>query len=153
MKNTTKDEDVTIFMTNINRNELSNELEHSFRTVFRTFRKEINDLFSDYMPGNEFAVLKALYDNSPLMASEIASEVKVSSSHITAVTDRLVKKGLIVRTRSEEDRRIVFLEITMEGKDIARKMENIKHDYLVDKFNRLTSEEMKTMISLFNKLL
>jgi DNA-binding MarR family transcriptional regulator len=140
-------------MGNPNRTELTNELERSFRTVFRTFRKEVNDLFADYMPGNEFAVLKALYDNSPLMASEIAAEIKVSSSHITAVTDRLVKKNLIVRTRSEEDRRIVNLEITEKGKSVAQKMEDIKHQYFTEKFDRLTSEEMKMMNFLFNKLL
>ena len=57
------------------------------------------------------------------MASQIASEVNVTSSHITAVTDRLVRKGFVERKRSNSDRRIVYLEITEHGREVT---ENLK---------------------------
>lgn len=112
------------------RNELERELEMSLRRLFRTLRKGLNEVYSDYIPSNEFAVLQTLYNQSPLMASEIANELKVSSSHITAVTDRLVVKNYIQRVRSDSDRRIVYLEITEDGKEIAKKMDEIKNKYL-----------------------
>lgn len=135
------------------RNNLERDLEMSLRRLFRTLRKGLNEVYSDYIPSNEFAVLQTLFIQSPLMASEIANELKVSSSHITAVTDRLVGKNYIQRVRSDSDRRIVYLEITEDGREIAKKMDDIKNRYLGEKFSNLTDEEMKRMIASSTKLL
>jgi DNA-binding MarR family transcriptional regulator len=135
------------------RNDLERELEMSLRRLFRTLRKGLNEVYSDYIPSNEFAVLQTLFIQSPLMASEIANELKVSSSHITAVTDRLVGKNYIQRVRSDSDRRIVYLEITEDGREIARKMDNIKNNYLEKKFAALTDGDIKRMIESSTKLL
>lgn len=135
------------------RNNLERELEMSLRRLFRTLRKGLNEVYTDYIPSNEFAVLQTLHKNSPLMASEIANELKVSSSHITAVTDRLVGKNYIQRVRSDSDRRIVYLEITEDGKKIADEMDQIKNEYLAKKFTNLTEEEMKLMVAASTKLL
>lgn len=135
------------------RNNLERELEMSLRRLFRTLRKGLNELYTDYIPSNEFAVLQTLHKSSPLMASEIANELKVSSSHITAVTDRLVGKNYIQRVRSDSDRRIVYLEITEDGKKIANEMDLIKNEYLAIKFSNLSEEEMKLMVAASTKLL
>jgi DNA-binding MarR family transcriptional regulator len=135
------------------RKGIEHDLEMSLRRLFRTLRKGLNELYADYIPSNEFAVLQTLNNQSPLMASEIANELKVSSSHITAVTDRLVKKDYIQRVRSDSDRRIVYLEITEEGKKIAVEMDEIKNEYFGNKFSHLSEEEMKTMIKFFTELL
>jgi DNA-binding MarR family transcriptional regulator len=140
-------------MDSQSRNKLERELEMSLRRLFRTLRKGLNELYSDYIPSNEFAVLQTLNNHSPLMASEIANELKVSSSHITAVTDRLVGKNYIQRVRSDSDRRIVYLEITEDGKRIAREMDQIKNQYLAKKFANLSEEEMKLMVASSTKLL
>jgi DNA-binding MarR family transcriptional regulator len=135
------------------RNNLERELEMSLRRLFRTLRKGLNEVYTDYIPSNEFAVLQTLHKNSPLMASEIANELKVSSSHITAVTDRLVGKNYIQRVRSDSDRRIVYLEITEDGKKIADEMDQIKNEYLAKKFTNLSEEEMKLLVAASTKLL
>jgi DNA-binding MarR family transcriptional regulator len=140
-------------MDSQSRNKLERELEMSLRRLFRTLRKGLNELYSDYIPSNEFAVLQTLNNHSPLMASEIANELKVSSSHITAVTDRLVGKNYIQRVRSDSDRRIVYLEITEDGTRIAREMDQIKNQYLAKKFANLSEEEMKLMVASSTKLL
>jgi DNA-binding MarR family transcriptional regulator len=149
----TKNKGVHMKNTGQLRNGLEHELEMSLRRLFRTLRKGLNELYTDYIPSNEFAVLQTLNNQSPLMASEIANELKVSSSHITAVTDRLVKKSYIQRVRSDSDRRIVYLEITDEGKRIACEMDEIKNEYFGNKFSALSEEEVKTMINIFTKLL
>ena len=99
------------------------ELSGSFRKMIRLLQNDINTRFAEHMPYNEFSVLRALFLKSPQMASQIASEVNVTSSHITAVTDRLVRKGLVERKRSNSDRRIVYLEITEHGREVT---ENLK---------------------------
>ncbi|WP_369902773.1 MarR family winged helix-turn-helix transcriptional regulator [Bacillus manliponensis] len=129
------------------------DLSTSFRKMIRLLQNDINTLFSEYMPWNEFSVLRALYGNSPQMASQIASEVNVTSSHITAVTDRLVRKGLVMRKRSDSDRRIVYLEITELGKEVAEKLENVRKEYYREKFHDWSDEEIEKVVELFGRVL
>nr|WP_247739175.1 MarR family transcriptional regulator [Bacillus sp. 165] len=124
------------------------DLSAGFRQLFRMFQTEVNELFTKYMPYNEFVVLRVLKAKSPQMASQIAYEVDVTSSHITAVTDRLVKKGYMTRKRSDSDRRIVYLEITEQGREVAGKLEELRLQYYKEKFAHLSEEEMKIMITL-----
>ncbi|MCK6256660.1 MarR family transcriptional regulator [Fictibacillus sp. KIGAM418] len=135
------------------RTESIAELETSFQTVFRTFRKDINDLFSDDVPSNEFGVLNLLKDKDFLTASELAAEMKVSSSHITGVTDRLIKKGMITRERSVTDRRIVYVKITEKGHSVAEKLASIRRDYFREKFSGLSDEEMERMVDYLNRMI
>ncbi|SDM57842.1 DNA-binding transcriptional regulator, MarR family [Fictibacillus solisalsi] len=137
---------------NDNRTNRIAELENSFLTVFRTFRKDINDLFSDDVPANEFGVLNLLKDKEYLTASELAGEMKVSSSHITGVTDRLIKKDLITRERSLTDRRIVYVKITEKGQAVAEKLSAIRRDYYKEKFSGLSDLEMENMIDYLNRM-
>ena len=129
------------------------ELSMSFRKMIRMLQNDINELFSEYMPWNEFSVLRALHAKSPQMASQIAQEVNVTSSHITAVTDRLVRKNLVTRKRSDSDRRIVYLEITKTGQEVAEKLENVRKAYYREKFADLSNEEMKVMVELIERVL
>ncbi|MDN4073779.1 MULTISPECIES: MarR family winged helix-turn-helix transcriptional regulator [Fictibacillus] len=135
-----------------NRTESIINLEKSFQTAFRTFRKDINDLFSDDVPANEFAVLNLLKDKDFLTASELAAEMKVSSSHITGVTDRLIKKDMITRERSVTDRRIVYVKITEKGHSVAEKLASIRHEYFKEKFSALSDEEVERMIDYLNRM-
>ncbi|SFE05547.1 transcriptional regulator, MarR family [Bacillus sp. OV194] len=135
------------------RTESIAELETSFQTVFRTFRKDINDLFSDDVPSNEFGVLNLLKDKDFFTASELAAEMKVSSSHITGVTDRLIKKGMITRERSVTDRRIVYVKITEKGQSVAEKLASIRRGYFREKFSGLSDEEMERMIDYLNRMI
>lgn len=105
------------------------------------------------MPWNEFSVLRALFWKSPQMASQIANEVNVTSSHITAVTDRLVRKGLVTRKRSDSDRRIVYLEITDRGKEVAEKLENVRKEYYREKFQGWSDQEIEMVLDLFGRVL
>lgn len=129
------------------------QLSTSFRQMLRTLQGEINELFCEYMPWNEFSVLRALYAKSPQMASQIAYEVNVTSSHITAVTDRLVQKELVTRKRSDSDRRIVYLEITEEGQRVAEKLEAMRKEYYKQKFAGWSDEEMRSVLELFDRVL
>ncbi|MGG2064571.1 MarR family winged helix-turn-helix transcriptional regulator [Bacillus sp. S14(2024)] len=138
---------------NEKREALILDLSISFRKMIRLLQNDINELFSEYMPWNEFSVLRALYWKSPQMASQIASEVNVTSSHITAVTDRLVRKGLVMRKRSDSDRRIVYLEITDSGKEVAEKLENVRKEYYREKFQDWSDQEIEMVLELFSRVL
>ncbi|QFQ25327.1 MarR family winged helix-turn-helix transcriptional regulator [Bacillus thuringiensis] len=136
-----------------NREQLMEELSTNVFAMFRTLRNDIGKIFGDYIPWNEFIVLRILNRTNKEMVSRVANELNVSNSHITAVTEKLINKGFVTRSRSTSDRRVVYLEITEQGKDLVAKMEDAKKQYLQERFSALSEDEMNVMISISKKLI
>ncbi|MDR6226560.1 MarR family winged helix-turn-helix transcriptional regulator [Desmospora profundinema] len=133
------------------RQQLIDELEQAFRQVFRRLKDEMNHMLGEEMSRGEFFVLRHLR-HGPQKVSVLAAEFGVSNSHITQLTDRLVKKGLARRHRSQADKRVVELMLTEEGTEVVATMEQKRLQYFRHKFDSFTTEEMSTLLRLFQKM-
>jgi DNA-binding MarR family transcriptional regulator len=127
-------------------------LEKELKSVFRNMRKEFNELFGSVINSNEFLVLKFIALSGTQKASALSKELGVSASHITTVTDSLVKKDLLTRSRLENDRRVVNLELTAKGKDLINDLEQKKTEFMVAKFSRFSEDELSNLLVLIKKL-
>ena len=68
------------------------------------------------IPPQEVRVLFALADAGPSPMGKIARDLVVSVSSLTATIDRLVTRGLVERRPSQEDRRVVLVDLTAAGR-------------------------------------
>ncbi|SCF16243.1 MarR family protein [Micromonospora haikouensis] len=64
---------------------------------------------------SQFRTLVVLAARGPRRAAEIAAELGVAPSAGTRMCDRLAAKGLVQRTRSASDRRVVRLRLSVTG--------------------------------------
>ena len=71
---------------------------------------------------------------------------------MTYVIDKLEKKGLIVRRTCDNDRRIIYAELTETGKN--KMMEILPNHYqaLAESVDSLTSAEKEIMIEMLKKI-
>jgi len=70
----------------------------------------------------------------------------------TRIADKLVTKGLIERSRSEEDRRVVYIKITQKGLDMLKEFD-IAHEKSLFRFtDNITDEEAKLVSDILDKL-
>ena len=67
----------------------------------------------------ELSILLAVRERPDCTAVMIAQLIPVDTPSISRVVQRLVQKGMLVRQRSEVDRRLVFLRLTSEGEHTA----------------------------------
>ncbi|KKI88680.1 MarR family transcriptional regulator [Bacillus sp. SA1-12] len=129
------------------------EMEALMRHVYRKLRQDMNLVYENEMSRNEFFILKTLYEQGSKKSSDLSKMLNVSASHITAVTDSLIEKNWIQRVRSVHDRRIVDLHLTDKGKNTLELFEKKKTDFLLEKFNDFSDQDIENFITLFNKLL
>lgn len=68
------------------------------------------------LSGSQRIILRALVNNGPFQVSEVANQLNVTLSAATGLVDRLVKSKLVERERDLQDRRVVWVKVTSEGK-------------------------------------
>lgn len=100
----------------------------------------------------EFGVLELLYHKGPQAIQQIGSKVLMSSGNITYVVDKLVKKEFVVRRTSTEDRRLIFAEITVKGKQFIEQVFPQHIEVIEHAVDGLTAEEKKVASQLLKKL-
>lgn len=85
-------------------------------------------------------------------STELAEVFDVKKSAITAIINRLAEKGLIERTRDEDDRRVVYLTLSKDGEDLFQRTEERVHCTVEKIIRKFEPEEIQNFLETYNKL-
>lgn len=146
-------------MTNENQStELFSEenyhVEDSFGFMINALRARMmavmdRELASLGITSAQWAILVQIGNTPGCTAASLCRKVHYDTGSMTRMLDRLEEKGLILRTRSEHDRRAAYLNLTETGKDIHHRLPAHAVRVLNAHFEGFSAEEVET----FNKLL
>ena len=84
--------------------------------------------------------------------SELAEQVMLAVSTLTGIIDNMVAKNLVLRERSQEDRRIVMVKLSAKGKELFIDHEEHRLKMSFGLLNALDEEDQENFISLFRKI-
>ena len=82
------------------------------------------------------------------LMSEFAKGVDVPLSTATRIVGRLVRKGLVVRIRPEDDRRVVRVGLSKVGKSMERRTREFGAAALLRMTSRLSVQQQETLVEL-----
>jgi DNA-binding MarR family transcriptional regulator len=103
---------------NPNQEEVVLRLWLLLRGVGNALNLCMDEVFGKYGITNEqAAVLAAAQSRRALRPSDLASILERSPNSVSMLVDRMVKAGLVRRTRDRKDRREVFVSATDKGKE------------------------------------
>jgi len=100
----------------------------------------------------EFGVLEALLHKGPLPLGEIGDLVLLTSGSMTYVVDKLERRNLLQRRRSQEDRRVLYAELTPEGETLIQAAFAEHAALLGDLMTSLTRGEKREAAALLGRL-
>ena len=72
---------------------------------------------------------------------KLAAALEVTPTNPTGIVDRLLKRGLITRTESPDDRRVLVLRTTPHGEELVAELRQKRKERMNEIFNRLSDEE------------
>ncbi len=101
---------------------------------------------------NEVLVFWLLYRQKEVNMSDIAEYIHVPLNTATGIIGRMEKNGLIERTRSAEDKRIVLITFSEKGRAQFQKLVDELMSYGIKILGELTASEMKLVESLMAKV-
>ncbi|MBD8005953.1 MarR family winged helix-turn-helix transcriptional regulator [Bacillus norwichensis] len=127
-----------------------------FMSIMLHGRKGISTLVSEQLLQElsleQFTLIRMVYINGPIRASELADQLFVHRSAITVRVDKLVKKGLLERERDEEDRRNVYLRLSEKGVKSYQVLESKINEFIEAIIRDISKDEMENFVRVFEKI-
>ncbi|WP_416825555.1 MarR family winged helix-turn-helix transcriptional regulator [Ectobacillus polymachus] len=143
----------------MNQNPKRNEIDKSlkiFIALSRVHHKVMdvsNTSIQSYgLNPTEFAVLEILYHKGSLALQQIGEKILITSGSITYVVDKLEKKKLVKRIPCQQDRRVIFAELTDNGKGLMDEIFPSHELQLHESLMVLSNEEKDQLLLLLKKV-
>ncbi|EAQ81974.1 MarR family winged helix-turn-helix transcriptional regulator [Blastopirellula marina] len=120
----------------------SDQLHNRFGRLFRKYG----------LTSSQYNVLRILRGEGKALPSlEIAERMIQVVPAITGLIDRLEKQELVERRRCNDDRRVVFVEITEKGMTLLSEMDQPVSDTHVQLMGHLSKAELQELSRLLEK--
>ena len=93
---------------------------HRFLKLFRYLRQYSHQVSKQGIRPRQFSVLLFLLESGPATVGQVQEYLYHSASTTSTVIAQLEKAGYVTRTRSQQDNRVVIVELTPTGQEMAQ---------------------------------
>lgn len=108
--------------------------------------RDLDTIFSSNgLTTTQFAVLEVLYHKGTLCVGDIQRLILGTSGNIPLVIKNLEKEGLVLRKKSESDRRISMIDLTEKGLLLIKKVYPMQKQRLSELFQDVSNKEKKAL--------
>lgn len=100
----------------------------------------------------QFRVLQIISERSHATAKEISVRMRVSQATVTSLVDKLVRQDMVVREKSEQDRRQTNIHITPKGRRTLDEAPDPLQQRFVRKFDAMEDWEQSMLVSSLERV-
>lgn len=111
----------------------------------------VNSEFHD-ITYNDFHVIEAIGLEEPKSMSTVAKLMDVTTGTLTKAMDGLTEKGYVIRERSKQDKRVMWVYLTDKGKAAYAHHEEFHRKMITNIKGQLTEQETPILVYSLAKL-
>jgi DNA-binding MarR family transcriptional regulator len=104
------------------------------------------------LTGPQLTVVKMLEQIGDLSLSELSERIRAQNSTVTGIIDRMERENLVVRERSKEDRRVVYIRLTPKGKRLAEEIPIEPWEIFRSALESLSASEVRDLVRILGKV-
>jgi DNA-binding MarR family transcriptional regulator len=104
------------------------------------------------LTGPQVSALKILEAVGDLSLTELSERMSARNSTITGIVDRMERDGLVVRERSQTDRRVVIIRATDKGQRLARGLPVGAVEVFTSALKSLSGDDRKELRRILGEL-
>lgn len=129
------------------------EIKQTLNEILVKLFRNINNIEEQAMKKDEYKevtandmhVIEAIGIDCPKNMTAVAKTLGVTTGTLTISVNSLVKKGYVNRVRSEEDRRVVLVSLSENGKKAYHHHQKFHEEMIDAVVQRLTEEEKQVL--------
>lgn len=128
------------------------DIEFHLRKIAVLIRHHTREMLTQYgLTLPQYYALIHLRNNCMTMG-ELCSHLYLASSTVTDLVDRMENAGLVKRARSEEDRRIIRLELLPPGEEVVKRVMDDRMEFLSKKLVMLEDSQVTSLLDSLTNL-
>ena len=127
--------------------------ENIMSVVHMMYRGIEEELAQDRLAVGVYSVLAVCFMNEPITVSEVQKHVALDTGRISRIVSNLQERNFVRKSRLQTDRRMVSIEMTDEGRDIAARVMAKIDSFYVTTMSRITDDELSQLIAFIEKML
>jgi DNA-binding MarR family transcriptional regulator len=132
---------------------ITTEVLAALRRIIRAIDLHSRELVQRYgLTGPQLVVLKELLARSPRSVSELAAAVNLSQATVTGILDRLEKKSMVERLRSEVDRRKVLVSPTSSAEEALSGAPPLLQEHFTSAFDKHPDWQQHQILSSLQRI-
>ncbi|PYI53751.1 MarR family winged helix-turn-helix transcriptional regulator [Paenibacillus flagellatus] len=127
-----------------------------FHAAIEFLKRKLSTEFFQHLKfgltGPQFYMLYMIREKGPSKVTALADQMEVKPSAITVMIDRLVAQGFVAREHDAKDRRVVLVQLTSQGQEVLKQLEQKRKEIVGRYFDRLEPEEVDELIRILEKM-
>jgi DNA-binding MarR family transcriptional regulator len=100
----------------------------------------------------QIMLLQAIRDKGQASIGELANDISLSQATVTTIVDRLEKRDLVYRQRSNEDKRKVYVYLSDSGSEVLKTAPLPLQENFTRRFSNLQEWEQSMILSSLQRV-
>ncbi|MFZ9340819.1 MAG: MarR family winged helix-turn-helix transcriptional regulator [Candidatus Methylopumilus sp.] len=132
--------------------KLQKEVLKHFREIFIQAKSELKDnVKKTGLTGSQLWIMQQIYNFNGISNTELAKNLTLHVSTCSILVNKLIKKGLVEKTRSSTDERKIVLTISLKGKQLMAKAPKSPEGAIPSTLKKLNIEELEELNTVLTK--
>jgi len=137
----------------VTRDVAISEIMQSLRRIVKAIQDYSHEVSGKFgITGPQLWALKTISQNESMSLSDLSARMYLHPSTITGVIDRLEKKGYVTRNRDRVDRRVIYVQLTAEGRRLSKRAPNPAQGKMIYGLKRLKKGELNLIYDSVQEL-
>ncbi len=125
----------------------------SLRRVIRAISLHSRQLNKESgLTGPQLMVMRKIGQLDAPLAKQVAQEITLSPATVTTIIDRLESRNLVIRTRSETDKRKVHLSLSDAGRELLIDSPKPLQEHFIKRYQNLEEWEQTQLLSAVERI-
>ncbi|MFV0595921.1 MarR family winged helix-turn-helix transcriptional regulator [Shewanella sp.] len=104
------------------------------------------------LTGPQLMVMQKIAQLGSPLAKQVAEEITLSPATVTTIIDRLEGRGLVIRKRSESDKRKVHLHLSEAGRALLKESPKPLQEHFIKQYQNLEEWEQSQLLSSVERI-
>ncbi len=130
------------------------EIVNSMRLLQSVGQRQSREFVRKYrITGQQLGALRIVTRLPRISLGELSERMYLHISTVSGIVDRLEKKGYVTRERSDDDRRVVHLTVTADGRRVIKRTPLAGMGLLIHTIDQLPAERLRDILEGLRLLL
>lgn len=136
----------------MSKKNVNKDLLESFKSIQNNMKLYMHDYFKKYeLTPPQGMLVFILNKHQQLKISDISKKMGLSNSTVSSLVDRLESQGLVERIRSDQDRRVVLVQLSKEMNTCLNSHQDLLENLIKDALVGFSISERNFLVESLEK--